>query len=164
LPNGKVLVAAGLNSSFQTLASAELYDPTSGSWTATGSLSTGRISHTATLLFDGKVLVAAGASGPNFIAIASAELYTSEGAAELTLDARVHRQRGNRSVFLTWSPADGGSITVLRDGVVIATTDDDGAVKDTLGTQTGTFIYQVCENDSGDCSNEVRVRILGTDD
>ena len=28
-----------------------------------------------------------------------------------------------------------------------------------LGTQTGTFTYQVCETDSGDCSNEVTVTV-----
>src|SRR6266576_3264214 len=41
LPNGKVLVAGGLGSS-GFLTSAELYDPASGSWTATGSLNTAR--------------------------------------------------------------------------------------------------------------------------
>ena len=41
LPNGKVLVAGGITSSGY-LASAELYDPASGTWTATGSLATAR--------------------------------------------------------------------------------------------------------------------------
>ena len=72
LPNGKVLVAGGLITA--TLSrSAELYDPASGSWSATGSLTTARDDHTATLLPNGKVLVAGG-----LIAAAlstSAELY-----------------------------------------------------------------------------------------
>ena len=37
LPNGKVLVAGGYNGS-AVLSSAELYDPATGTWTATGSL------------------------------------------------------------------------------------------------------------------------------
>ena len=41
LPNGKVLVAGGQNNSGY-LTSAELYDPASGTWTATGSLNTAR--------------------------------------------------------------------------------------------------------------------------
>jgi len=79
----------------------------------------------------------------------------------LTLDATVKRQGGKRSVALTWSPADGGTINLVRNGVVIGTTDDDGQVRDNLGTHTGTFFYQVCETDSGDCSNAVRVVIPG---
>src|SRR5262245_13655301 len=59
LSDGKVLVAAGTDSDFFVLGSAELYDPASGTWTTTGSL-TARAFHTATLLPDGKVLVAGG--------------------------------------------------------------------------------------------------------
>jgi hypothetical protein len=53
LPNGKVLVAGGQNVSGNYLSGAELYDPAAGTWTVTGSMSTARASHTATLLSSG---------------------------------------------------------------------------------------------------------------
>ena len=63
LPNGQVLVAGGFNSGI-ALASAELYDPATGLWTATGSMATAREFHTATLLPNGQVLVAGGFNRP----------------------------------------------------------------------------------------------------
>lgn len=74
LPSGKVLVAGGSWSFFDddglpehiALWSAELFDPSTGSSTFTGSLETQRGLHTATLLMDGRVLV---------ISNGSAELY-----------------------------------------------------------------------------------------
>jgi hypothetical protein len=87
---------------------------------------------------------------------------TFTGSANaLTLEATVQRHGGKRFVDLTWSPADGGTVNILRNAVIIGTTDDDGQVRNKLGTKTGTFVYQVCETDSGDCSNSVRVVIPG---
>jgi hypothetical protein len=60
LPNGKVLVAGGIDSdpfTSRSLSTAELYDPATGLWTATGSMNSVRNGHAATLLPDGKVLI-----------------------------------------------------------------------------------------------------------
>jgi hypothetical protein len=75
LPDGRVLIVGGLNGSNNTqpLGSAELYDPASGTWTATGSLGSARRGSTATLLPNGKVLVAGGDDGTTVLS--SAELY-----------------------------------------------------------------------------------------
>src|SRR6476646_9711957 len=60
LPDGRVLVAGSYVNSANPLDSAELYDPSSGRWTATGSMTAGRGGHTATLLPDGRVPVVGG--------------------------------------------------------------------------------------------------------
>jgi hypothetical protein len=82
LKNGKVLLVGGLlvlNGGIQTdLATAELWDPNTGLWTAAGSLAMARRNHTATLLSDGRVLIAGGivdnANGTISL-LATAEVY-----------------------------------------------------------------------------------------
>lgn len=75
LSSGMVLVVGGTNvappsgQTLPVLASAELYNPVAGTWSPTGSMSTARSGHTATLLKNGFVLVEGG-SGTT-----SAELY-----------------------------------------------------------------------------------------
>ena len=71
LPSGKVLVAGGFNGS--DLASAQLYDPGSNTWSPAGSMNFARELATATLLNNGKVLVAGGASSSG--ALTSVQLY-----------------------------------------------------------------------------------------
>ncbi len=102
---------------------------------------------------DGRVAVSGAAQQDAFFDREPA----SGGGGEISLDARVRRQGTLRAVALRWDPADGGSMDILRDGVVVGTTADDGSALDKLGTRTGTLTYQVCETDSGDCSNEVVV-------
>jgi hypothetical protein len=81
------------------------------------------------------------------------------GSQTISLDALVQTQGTKSRVKLRWSPADGGNINILRNGVVIATVPDNGKTTDNLHGLTGDFTYQVCETDSGDCSNEVTVHV-----
>ncbi len=60
LPNGKVLLAGGNIFEWSYLADAELYDPSTGQFTAIGSMIKARDGHTATLLPDGTILIAGG--------------------------------------------------------------------------------------------------------
>ena len=79
LPDGRVLVAGGVHNTglLVNSALAELYDPRSGTWTATAAMAATRAGHTATLLLDGTVLVTGGAQGldDGSPQDASAELY-----------------------------------------------------------------------------------------
>src|ERR1700730_1879029 len=74
LANGKVLLAGGRSSFTLNVhaASAELIDPFTTTFTTTGSMTTGRDFHTATLLPHGRVLLL---GGNQFFSVSSAELY-----------------------------------------------------------------------------------------
>jgi N-acetylneuraminic acid mutarotase len=141
LPDGRVLVVGGIQeraAESPALASAEIYDPTSGTWNATSSLSTGRQGHTATLLADGRVLVVGGRNSSSGPSLSGVEIYdpTSESwsvAASLSVprhhhtatrlpDGRVLVVGGGASASAeiydpsggAWSPT--GSLNTPRDG------------------------------------------------
>jgi WD40 repeat protein len=81
LADGRVLIAGGQPSqnSVPVIAAAELYDPSTGTFTATGSMQEARSFPTATLLSDGRVLIAGGDGTTRTSslgsALSSAELY-----------------------------------------------------------------------------------------
>ena len=75
LPNGFVLIAGGLStSSLGTLTSAEVYDPSTNSFSAVPSMNVPRAFHTATLLSKGEVLMCGGVDR-NGAPVSSAEIY-----------------------------------------------------------------------------------------
>jgi hypothetical protein len=116
LPSGKVLIAGGAADRSPTgqglpVASAELYDPSSGTFAATGSMATSRVYHSATLLPNGKVLIAGGASelsskGYYEPVASAAELYDPSTGAFTDV--------GNLSGDAYWP-----STTLLSDGRVL---------------------------------------------
>jgi len=117
LANGKVLVAGGNYYNYSTnnwvYPTPALYDPATGQWTATGAMPGQRVNHTATLLTNGKVLVAGGvdASGSR---LTSAVLYdpatgqwTATGAMPEPRDLHTATLLANGKVLV----AGGGSHT-----------------------------------------------------
>jgi WD40 repeat protein len=105
LSDGRVLVTGGEGRN-QILNSAELYDPKTGTFSPTGSMSASREHHTATLLPDGRVLVAGGkgtpstaGDGPSGPVLASAELY-EPATGKFTLAASMAIKRSFHSAAL----------------------------------------------------------------
>jgi large repetitive protein len=114
LPNGKVLVAGGISvDSFPHptfLGTAELYDPASGMWSNTNSMTTSREGHTATLLPDGKVLVAGGS--PSTIgASATAELYDPASGTWSATGSMTTARSGHTATLLA-----NGKVLVASNG------------------------------------------------
>jgi len=115
LPDGKVLAAGGNHNTVNAptigaLSSAELYDPASGAWTASGSLNVSRSTHTAILLPSGQVLVAAGyyVNSPSWLS--NAELYNS-AAGRITLVNQVKLPGG--AFQFAFTGASNGTNTAL---------------------------------------------------
>jgi hypothetical protein len=98
LNDGEVLVVGGRNRLQYGLATAELYNPSAGTFTSTGNLNNGRANFTATLLDNGKVLIAGGdiyvwmSTGTQHFCLSSAELY-DPSTGKFTLTGSMHAQR-----------------------------------------------------------------------
>jgi len=116
LSSGKVLVAGGVDANDTALATAELYDPGSGTFTlTTGNMNDQRYTHTATLLGNGKVLLTGGTDATNS-SVASAELYDPNAGTFSATGSMGTPRAGHRAILLN----DG---TVLVEGG----TDENGA-------------------------------------
>ena len=142
LSNGTVLIAGGERPTTNTLvlASAELFDPLTGTFSPTGSMNQARTKHTATALANGTALVAGGGFRmditQNEIPLRSAELYDpvtgvftntgqmvtarSEHAAALLQSGKVLMTGGRLTSAEVYDPVAGtfsatGPMSLARD-------------------------------------------------
>ena len=74
LPDGRVLIAGGQNAD-GTLNQTEIYNPTTGTFSASANMNTARADHSATLLPNGHVLIAGGFNGAS--AVTTTEIFDS---------------------------------------------------------------------------------------
>jgi hypothetical protein len=158
LPDGRVLVTGGLNDSGEAavcLASAELYDPGMDTFSATGTMRAGRCDHTATLLTDGRVLIAGG-FGNGMSDLVSAELYDPRtGTFSPTGSMRTSRY------FHT--------ATLLRDGRVLVAGGEGSGTAELYDPTSGVFsrtgsMLDGCAGTAATILDDGRVLVLGCDE
>jgi len=110
LPNGNVLVAGGCtsygaNGCRAVTSGAEIYNPTTGKWSSTGSLRAARMAMTATVLTTGHALIAGGQTAAND-ALGSSELYNFAAGTFSTTGKLI-------------TPRSGHTATLLSSGLVL---------------------------------------------
>ena len=98
LPNGRVLIAGGGDSKGTMFKTSEVFDPATGSFTATGDLNQVREAATATLLANGKVLIAGGQDSVGAL-LSTAELYDASNGT-FTLTGNMHSPRAQHTATL----------------------------------------------------------------
>jgi len=106
LQNGKVLISGGrlsyqtqLNTSLPiaNYSSTEIFDPSTGNFTAIGSMSTPRYSHCATVLPDGKVLISGGFANSW---LSSAEIYDPVSGSIAPTGNMTQQRAYHRAAFI----------------------------------------------------------------
>ena len=137
----------------------DVYDPGTDTWsTSIPPFTTARRNFPTDTDGTSRIWLAGGYDSTG-VPVSSMEIFECTLGGDITLTATVEHHQGNTRVQLEWSPADGGDIDVLRNGKIVHTTADDGFATNNAGSRTGTVTYQVCEPDTGVCSNVVEVTL-----
>jgi subtilisin family serine protease len=104
------------------------------------------------------ILAAVTSASPTPTPTATATATATATPGPITLRGQGKKIGGINTSRLRWRGATSANVDVSRNGVVIATTPNDGSYDDSTGT-TGqaSFTYKVCEAGTQTCSNTVTV-------
>lgn len=122
LLDGRVLIAGGVSSLTSTCcawATAEVYDPASGTFSATGSMTIVRTGHTATRLQDGTVLIVSADDATADLFDPSNGMFVGVGDLPALATAHTASLRGDGTVLVAGGYQYGSAIVnhLLRQGV-----------------------------------------------
>jgi len=95
---------------------------------------------------------------PTPTATATATFTPTPTPGQITLTARGYKMRGEQAVDLSWTRATSSNVDVYRNGVVVATTPNDGLYTDSPGGRShASYTYKVCNAGTQTCSSQVTV-------
>src|SRR5437763_6216521 len=147
------------------------YNPAADSWVATTTTDApdGRVGFTA--VWTGNEMIVWGgffvnvSGAPIFPIVNTGGRYCAESGPTPTatptpgpiqLRGQGKKVGGINTSRLKWRGATSANVDIYRDGLVIATTPNDGLYDDSTGTSGQvSFVYKVCEAGISTCSNEV---------
>ena len=132
LRSGKILVTGGEDGNLP-LDSAETYDVLTGKWTLVGKMAAARANHSATLLSDGRVLIAGG-TGARHSVLASAEIFDPK-TNKFTATGSLHDARSTHTSALL-----GNGKVLIAGGTSVPAPGNVLASAEIYDPQSGSFI------------------------
>jgi hypothetical protein len=164
----EMIVWGGANNNGGAFKTGGTYDLSTDSWVATTTIGAPfrRSDHTA--VWTGTEMIVWGGNTPDLVYLNTGGRYCvpsgsptptpTPTAGPIQLRGQGKKVGGINTSRLKWRGATSANVDVYRDGVVIATTSNDGLYDDSTGTTGQTsFTYQVCEAGPSTCSNNVVV-------
>jgi len=78
---------------------------------------------------------------------------------DIQLSVAGNKYRRHKWAELTWSDASGSEVHIFRDGNMLTTVTNDGNFNDrAVSKKTKSAVYQICESESSNCSEEISVK------